>query len=282
MGGPHRPGRYPRLRRLVPRPPTTTAGGSALAASVFGAAPRALAGVINLQQTVDLVRLSIEVVESNIDEIARPGRRTRRPRGGAPLRPGGRLRDRRGLRPRRRGPRRVGRPARGARRRRRAALRRRRGGAVAGQRARLGGQRRRGGRGGRRTRSAHGDRPLRRGTPRGSRGAGWTRCAPPRANASWSCWAACTTRARPPRPWSTCSATGRWWSARWPRDLSRRLRARRAPRCPLTDRPPAGPTPRDPCAATTCCPSARWPATATPGDTWSRTSTCRCCGRAAR
>jgi hypothetical protein len=47
-------------------------GGSALAASVFGAAPRALAGVINLQQTVDLVRLSIEVVESNIDAILDP------------------------------------------------------------------------------------------------------------------------------------------------------------------------------------------------------------------
>ena len=47
-------------------------GGSAIAASVFGAAPRALAGVINLQQTVDLVRLSIEVVESNIDEIVDP------------------------------------------------------------------------------------------------------------------------------------------------------------------------------------------------------------------
>ena len=47
-------------------------GGSALAASVFGAAPRALAGVINLQQTVDLVRLSIEVVESNIDTVLDP------------------------------------------------------------------------------------------------------------------------------------------------------------------------------------------------------------------
>ncbi len=47
-------------------------GGSELAAAVFGAAPRALAGVINLQQTVDLVRLSIEVVESNIDEILDP------------------------------------------------------------------------------------------------------------------------------------------------------------------------------------------------------------------
>ncbi len=38
-----------------------------LAADVFGAAPRALTGVINLQQTVDLVRLSIDVVEQNID-----------------------------------------------------------------------------------------------------------------------------------------------------------------------------------------------------------------------
>lgn len=49
-----------------------TEGGNALAASVFGAAPRALAGVINLQQTVDLVRLSIEVVESSIDDLLDP------------------------------------------------------------------------------------------------------------------------------------------------------------------------------------------------------------------
>jgi hypothetical protein len=47
-------------------------GTEAVASSVFGAAPRALAGVINLQQTVDLVRLSIEVVESNIDDIVEP------------------------------------------------------------------------------------------------------------------------------------------------------------------------------------------------------------------
>jgi hypothetical protein len=40
-----------------------------LAADVFGAAPRTLTGVINLQQTVDLVRLSIEVVEENIDNF---------------------------------------------------------------------------------------------------------------------------------------------------------------------------------------------------------------------
>jgi PucR C-terminal helix-turn-helix domain/GGDEF-like domain len=47
-------------------------GGSVLASSVFGAAPRTLAGVINLQQTVDLVRLSIEVMESKIDDIVEP------------------------------------------------------------------------------------------------------------------------------------------------------------------------------------------------------------------
>jgi PucR C-terminal helix-turn-helix domain/GGDEF-like domain len=46
--------------------------GQALASSVFGAAPRALAGVITLQQTVDLVKLSIEVVESNIDALLDP------------------------------------------------------------------------------------------------------------------------------------------------------------------------------------------------------------------
>ncbi len=46
--------------------------GTEVASSVFGAAPRALAGVINLQQTVDLVRLSIEVVEANVDEMLDP------------------------------------------------------------------------------------------------------------------------------------------------------------------------------------------------------------------
>ncbi|MFC5495892.1 helix-turn-helix domain-containing protein [Nocardioides caricicola] len=47
-------------------------GGNEMVASVFGAAPRALAGVINLQQTVDLVRLSIDVVEANIEELLDP------------------------------------------------------------------------------------------------------------------------------------------------------------------------------------------------------------------
>ena len=44
----------------------------AVASSVFGAAPRALAGTISLQQTVDLVRLSIEVVEHDVDQIVEP------------------------------------------------------------------------------------------------------------------------------------------------------------------------------------------------------------------
>ena len=45
---------------------------SAVAASVFGVAPRALAGAISLHQTVDLVRLSIEVVEGNVDALIDP------------------------------------------------------------------------------------------------------------------------------------------------------------------------------------------------------------------
>ncbi len=43
-----------------------------LAAAVFGAAPRELTGVINLQQTVGLIRLTISVVEVNIDAILDP------------------------------------------------------------------------------------------------------------------------------------------------------------------------------------------------------------------
>lgn len=42
---------------------------NALAAEVFGAAPRALTGVINLQQTVELVRLTIDVVEENLNDL---------------------------------------------------------------------------------------------------------------------------------------------------------------------------------------------------------------------
>ena len=43
-----------------------------LAIAVFGAAPRELTGVISLQQTVELVRLSIRVVETNIDDLIHP------------------------------------------------------------------------------------------------------------------------------------------------------------------------------------------------------------------
>ncbi len=42
----------------------------ALTADVFGAAPRDLARVISLEQTVDLVRTTVSVVESAIDELA--------------------------------------------------------------------------------------------------------------------------------------------------------------------------------------------------------------------
>lgn len=41
----------------------------AVASEVFGAAPRALTGVITLHQTVDMVRLGIDVVEENVDSI---------------------------------------------------------------------------------------------------------------------------------------------------------------------------------------------------------------------
>jgi PucR C-terminal helix-turn-helix domain/GGDEF-like domain len=49
--------------------PLTTEPGHALAQDMFGAAPRTMAGVVNLQQTVDLVRLGIDVVEDNLDPL---------------------------------------------------------------------------------------------------------------------------------------------------------------------------------------------------------------------
>ena len=45
---------------------------SPLRAEVFGAAPRTLTGTVTLQQTVELVRLSIEVVEENIADVVGP------------------------------------------------------------------------------------------------------------------------------------------------------------------------------------------------------------------
>lgn len=40
-----------------------------IAAQVFGVAPRALTGVVSLQQTVELVRLTIDVVEASLDDL---------------------------------------------------------------------------------------------------------------------------------------------------------------------------------------------------------------------
>jgi sugar diacid utilization regulator len=44
-------------------------GAAPITAEVFGAAPRALAGDISLEQTVAMVRLSIVVVDENLDEL---------------------------------------------------------------------------------------------------------------------------------------------------------------------------------------------------------------------
>lgn len=50
----------------------STENDTAIAADVFGVAPRTLTGVINLQQTVELIRLTIDVAEENIDRILGP------------------------------------------------------------------------------------------------------------------------------------------------------------------------------------------------------------------
>lgn len=46
---------------------------SALTGKVFGVAPRELARVVTLQQTVELVRLTVDTVEAHVDELAAPG-----------------------------------------------------------------------------------------------------------------------------------------------------------------------------------------------------------------
>jgi DNA-binding PucR family transcriptional regulator len=51
------------------RDPTTH---PAVTADVFGTAPRELTGVVTLQQTVEMVRTTIDVVEANVDEIVSP------------------------------------------------------------------------------------------------------------------------------------------------------------------------------------------------------------------
>ena len=47
--------------------------GPAVTADVFGTAPRELARAITLQQTVELVRVTIDVVEERVDDLAEPG-----------------------------------------------------------------------------------------------------------------------------------------------------------------------------------------------------------------
>jgi hypothetical protein len=69
------------------------ASGPAVTADVFGTAPRELARAITLQQTVELVRVTIDVVEEQVDELAEPAAR-----GGPALQPRDRLCSRRRLR----------------------------------------------------------------------------------------------------------------------------------------------------------------------------------------
>ena len=48
-------------------------GTAPITSEVFGAAPRALAGDISLEQTVAMVRLSIVVVDENLDDVLGEG-----------------------------------------------------------------------------------------------------------------------------------------------------------------------------------------------------------------
>jgi hypothetical protein len=47
--------------------------GGELTGAVFGVAPRELARVVTLKQTVELVRLTVDTVEAHVDELAAPG-----------------------------------------------------------------------------------------------------------------------------------------------------------------------------------------------------------------
>jgi len=48
-------------------------GRRAVAGEVFGTAPRELARAVSLQQAVEMVRITIDVVEARVDELAAPG-----------------------------------------------------------------------------------------------------------------------------------------------------------------------------------------------------------------
>ena len=248
-----------------------------LAASVFGAAPRALAGVITLQQTVDLVRLTHRGRRGE-HRRARSTPRTRPTCTRAVLRYAREVAFATAEVYARAAEvaRRLGRPARGAGRRRGAARRGRRGRALPRQRPRLGRPRRRRGRARRRARPQrtetdvfdevrrvgpgrrHGRAVRRPGRPaRGRPGRGGR---PREAAPRWS---------------STSSATGPVVVgpvAARPRP-GPRLRPGRPVGAPRRRR--AGRRRRARCAATTCCPSAPSPATATPAASWSTRSTCR-------
>jgi DNA-binding PucR family transcriptional regulator len=52
--------------------PQRTRSGHAVPADVFGTAPRELTGVVTLQQTVEMVRTTIWVVEAHVDEVVSP------------------------------------------------------------------------------------------------------------------------------------------------------------------------------------------------------------------
>lgn len=60
---------YPDQHTSTPAKPEAP---DALAASIFGVAPQELTGLITLRQTVDLVRLCLDVVEGHLEQIVHP------------------------------------------------------------------------------------------------------------------------------------------------------------------------------------------------------------------
>ena len=89
-----------------------------LTGEVFGAAPRELVRAVALKQTVDLIKVTVEVLEDHVRSVAEPGDEDALHLAVLPVQPRGRLRHRARLRQLRREPRCLGRPARGAGRRR--------------------------------------------------------------------------------------------------------------------------------------------------------------------
>ena len=250
---------------------------SAIAAQVFGAAPRALAGVINLQQTVELVRLTIDVVEENIDELLGHRAGPHRARRAAALRPRARVRDRRGLRPRRRGPRRLGRPPGGPGRRLGAPRRRRHDGALPRRRARLG-RPRPGGRGARRGAGRSAPRPsLFDDVRRSARAAGVDALCATQGDRLVVVLGrvedARARRERGPAPLRRRPGRARTAARRPGRGAPlRRGRPVRRTRAARPGRPP-----RVPVAADDLLPERALAGDPTPASSWSSRSTCRCC-----